>query len=60
MKTLNVKVPDDQYEAIEEAVRTRNYTSKAEFIRDLVRRYMEDYVDDLHRKAARDEDFQRT
>lgn len=59
VKTLNVKVPDDQYDEIEEIVRTRNYTSKAEFIRDLLRRYVEGYVEDLHRRAARDGDFQR-
>lgn len=51
MKTLNVKVPEGQYEEIEEIIRTRHYTSKAEFIRDLIRRFVHSYVEQLHAKA---------
>lgn len=58
MRTLNVKIPEEQYEEIEEIVRTQHYTSKAEFIRDLLRRSIHGYVAHLHEKAQDGDAFQ--
>lgn len=52
--TLNVRIPSEQYEALEEIVRGRHYTSKAEFVRMLLREALDDYTEFLHEKAVRD------
>jgi Arc/MetJ-type ribon-helix-helix transcriptional regulator len=55
--SLNLRIPREQYEELEELVRVRHYTSKGEFIRDLLRRYMDEYTDHLHEKADRDKNL---
>jgi len=52
--TLNIRIPREQYEELEEIVRVRHYTSKGEFIRELLRRYLDEYTEILHEKAERD------
>lgn len=53
-KVLNVRIPEEQYEKLEETVKARNYTSKAEFIRELLRQVFDDYTRFLHKKAEID------
>lgn len=36
MKTLTVKLPEDEARELEEFIRKRNYPSKSEFIRNLI------------------------
>ncbi len=55
-KTLNVRIPNEQYEELEEIVRVRHYTSKAEYIRELLRQALDDYTEFLHEKAEKDKE----
>ena len=55
--SLNLRIPREQYEELEELVRVRHYTSKGEFIRELLRRYLDEYTEHLHVKAERDRDL---
>ncbi len=53
-KTLNVRITDGQYEELEEFVDRGEYTSKAEFIRELLREKFDDFSSYLHNKAEKD------
>ena len=55
-KTLNIRIPKEQYEELEEIVRVRHYTSKGEYIRELLRQALDDYTEFLHEKAERDKE----
>ena len=54
-KTLNLRIPVEQYEELEEIVKARHYTSKAEYIRELLRQALDEYTEFLHEKADREE-----
>jgi Arc/MetJ-type ribon-helix-helix transcriptional regulator len=53
-KTLNVRITEAQYEELEELVGRGDYTSKGEFIRELLREKFDDFSSYLHEKAERD------
>jgi Arc/MetJ-type ribon-helix-helix transcriptional regulator len=53
-KTLNVKITETQYEELEALVERGEYTSKDEFIRELLREKFDDFISYLHEKAERD------
>ncbi len=53
-KTLNVKITERQYEELEELVERGEYTSKDEFIRELLRQEFDNFTLYLHEKAERD------
>ncbi|MBI3623731.1 ribbon-helix-helix protein, CopG family [Candidatus Pacearchaeota archaeon] len=36
MKTLTIKLPEDEAEELEDFIKKRNYPSKSEFIRNLI------------------------
>ncbi len=36
MKTITIKLPEDEVRELEEFIRKRNYPSKSEFIRNLI------------------------
>ena len=36
MKTITIKIPEDEVKELEEFIRKRNYPSKSEFIRNLI------------------------
>ncbi len=55
-KTLNIRIPKEQYEELEEIVKVRHYTSKAEYIRELLRHAMDEYTELLHEKVERDKE----
>jgi Arc/MetJ-type ribon-helix-helix transcriptional regulator len=55
-KTLNVRITEAQYEELEELVGRGDYTSKGEFIRELLREKFDDFSSYLHEKADRDRD----
>lgn len=55
-KTLNIRIPKEQYEELEGIVRARHYTSKAEYIRELLRQALDEYTEFLHKKAERDKE----
>jgi Arc/MetJ-type ribon-helix-helix transcriptional regulator len=55
-KTLNIRIPNEQYEELEEIVKVRHYTSKAEYIRELLRHAMDEYTGLLHEKADMDKE----
>ncbi len=55
-KTLNIRIPNEQYEELEEIVKARHYTSKAEYIRELLRNAMDEYIELLHEKVERDKE----
>lgn len=55
-RTLNLRITEGQYEAIEELVENGEYTSKSEFIRELIRRSIDDFADYIREKAIRDRD----
>ncbi|UCF07443.1 MAG: ribbon-helix-helix protein, CopG family [Thermoplasmata archaeon] len=55
-KTLNVRITETQYEELEELVERGDYTSKGEFIRELLRERFDDFSSYLHEKAERDRD----
>jgi len=53
-KTLNVRITEAQYEELEEFVERGDYTSKGEFVRDLLRERFDDFSNYIHEKAERD------
>lgn len=53
-KTLNVKITETQYEELEALVERGEYTSKDEFIRELLREKFDDFISYLHEKAEKD------
>lgn len=53
-KTLNVRITEEQYEELEDLVERGDYTSKAEFIRELIRERVDDFSRFLHQKAEKD------
>ena len=53
-KTLNVRITEGQYEEMEELVDRGEYTSKAEFIRELLREKFDDFSSYLYEKAEKD------
>jgi len=50
-KTLNIRIPEEQYMELEEIVKVRHYTSKAEFVRELLREATDEYIEFVHREA---------
>jgi len=55
-KTLNVRITENQHEELDALVERGDYTSKGEFIRELLREKFDDFSSYLHEKAARDRD----
>ena len=55
-KTLNVRITESQHEELDDLVERGDYTSKGEFIRELLREKFDDFSSYLHEKAARDRD----
>ncbi len=55
-KTLNIRIPNEQYEELEEIIKARHYTSKAEYIRELLRKSLDEYTELLHKKAEKDKE----
>ncbi len=53
-KTLNVRITEKQYEELEELIERGEYTSKAEFIREVIRERVDDFSKYLHEKAEKD------
>jgi len=53
-KTLNVRITEAQYGEIEELVERGEYTSKGEFVRELLRERFDDFSTYIHEKAERD------
>jgi Arc/MetJ-type ribon-helix-helix transcriptional regulator len=53
-KTLNVRITETQYEELDELIERGEYTSKGEFIRELLREKFDDFSSYLHEKAKRD------
>lgn len=53
-KVLNVRITEKQYEELEELVEIEGYTSKDEFVRELLCEKINDFVSSLHEKAERD------
>jgi len=54
--TLNIRLPRSQYEKLEEMVALGDYTSKGEYIRELLRRELDELADFLYQRAMRDRD----
>ncbi len=53
-KTLNVRITKKQYEELEELIERGEYTSKAEFVREIIRERVDDFSKYLHEKAEKD------
>jgi Arc/MetJ-type ribon-helix-helix transcriptional regulator len=53
-KTLNIRVTETQYDILDELVKRGEYTSKGEFIRELLREKFDDFSIYLHEKAKMD------
>ena len=53
-KTLNVRITEEQYEELKDLVRRGNYTSKAEFIREMLRKRFDSFSKYLHEKAGKE------
>ena len=54
--TLNVRITKAQYERLDALMARGHYTSKSEFIRELLRRELDDFSLFIHEKAHRDRD----
>ena len=54
--TLNVRITKIQYERLDALLARGQYTSKSEFIRELLRRELDDFSIFIHEKARRDRD----
>ena len=50
-KTLNIRIPEEQYLEVEELVRDRHYTSKAELVRELLRGALDEYIESMHKEV---------
>ena len=50
-KTLNIRIPEEQYMEMEELVNDRHYTSKAEFVRELLRGALDEYIKSMHKEV---------
>ena len=55
-KTLNVRITDSQHEELNALVERGDYTSKGEFIRELLRDKFDDFSLYMHEKAMNDRD----
>ena len=44
MKTITIKLPEDEAELLELYIRQKNYPSKSEFIRNLIRQKMDQEI----------------
>ena len=53
-KTITVRITEKQYEELEKLVERGEYTSKDEFIRELLREKFDDFISYLYEKAERD------
>ncbi len=53
-KTLNVRITEGQYGILEDLVGRGEYTSKGEFIRELLREKFDEFSVYLYKKAERD------
>ena len=53
-KILNVRVTEGQFEELEAFIGRGEYTSKGEFIRELLREKFDDFSSYLHEKAEKD------
>ena len=54
--TLNVRITKTQYERLDILMSRGQYTSKSEFIRELLRRELDDFSVFIHEKARLDQD----
>lgn len=52
--TLNVRITKCQYEMLESLIERGQYTSKSEFIREILRKELDDFSIYLREKARRD------
>ena len=55
-KTLNIRISKEQYDEIDEIVKARHYTSKGEYVRQLLRESLDEYAAVLYNKAESDRD----
>lgn len=53
-KTINIRIPEEQYVEMEEIVKIRHYTSKAEFVRELLRSALDEYIELIHKDVERE------
>ena len=53
-RTLNIRVTESQYNILEDLVKKGEYTSKGEFIRELLRERFDDFSVYLHKKAKKE------
>ncbi len=53
-RTLSLRISKGQYEQLEDFVDRGDYTSKSEFIRELLRNYFDDYSQHLLFKATKE------
>lgn len=53
-RTITVRIAERQYEELEELVDRGEYASTDEFIGELLREKLDDFISYLHQKAERD------
>ncbi|MEA1993971.1 MAG: ribbon-helix-helix domain-containing protein [Euryarchaeota archaeon] len=51
---LNVRITEKQYDELENLIERGEYTSKAEFIREILREKFDEFSLYLHKKAEKD------
>lgn len=56
-RTLNLRITEGQYEAIEAIVESGQYTSKSEFVRELIRNSTDDFTVWLRQKARNEKEL---
>jgi Arc/MetJ-type ribon-helix-helix transcriptional regulator len=56
-RTLNVRITEKQYEELEDLIERGEYTSKGEFIRELLREKFDEFASYLHKKAKKDREI---
>ncbi|MCK4247683.1 MAG: ribbon-helix-helix protein, CopG family [Methanomicrobia archaeon] len=56
-RTLNVRITEKQYEELEDLIERGEYTSKGEFIRELLREKFDEFASYLHKKAEKDREI---
>ncbi len=49
-KVLHVKVPEDQLEFLEDIVEENQYVSKSEMIREMIRKFINEYVSQEYKR----------
>jgi len=56
-RTLNVRITEKQYKELEDLIERGEYTSKGEFIRELLREKFDEFASYLHKKAEKDREI---